>query len=131
MSFLLDTHYVYALSGAPGRLSKAERQFLDEHKQPFSISAVSIWEMRLKWSALFKSGQRRGPFSAAHALQALDRQAINWLALSAPHAAAVLTTPLKHKDPFDELLLIQAQSEGLRLLTRDDLLKNHPLAVSV
>ncbi len=131
MSILLDTHYVYALAGAPGRLSKAEIQFLADHDQPFGISAVSVWEMRLKWSALYKSGRSKGPVSAAHALQALAQQPIAWLPLSAAHAAAALTTPLAHKDPFDELLLVQAESEGLRLLTRDSKLQSHPLVICV
>lgn len=131
MSILLDTHYVYALAGAPGKLTRTEESFLAGYPQPFSVSAVSIWEMRLKWSALFKSGKRKGPVSAAHAVQALNRQNINWLSLSASHAAAVLTTPMRHKDPFDELLLAQAQSEGLKLLTRDQALTIHPMAISV
>jgi PIN domain nuclease of toxin-antitoxin system len=38
--------------------------------------------------------------------------------------------PLPHKDPFDELLLMQAQEEGLRLLTREARLVAHPLAIS-
>ena len=38
--------------------------------------------------------------------------------------------PLRHKDPFDERLLIQAQVEGMRLLTRDAALADHPLALT-
>ena len=44
--------------------------------------------------------------------------------------ARPLETPLPHRDPFDELLLVQAQEEGLRLLTHDRLLLGHPLVVS-
>lgn len=131
MNILLDTHYVYALAGAPGRLSKAETQFLADHGHSFSISAVSVWEMRLKWSALYKSGRNKGPVSAAHALQILAQQPITWLPLTPTHAAAALSTALPHKDPFDELLLVQAESEQLQLLTRDEKLKQHPLAVSL
>ena len=131
MTILLDTHYVYVLAGAPGRLTKAEEQFLASYSLPFSVSAVSIWEMRLKWSMIFRSGQRKGPVSAGHALEALSRQNIKWMPLSSWHAATLLTTPMEHKDPFDELLLAQAQSEGLKLLTRDRLLKKHPFTMSV
>lgn len=48
--------------------------------------------------------------------------------MTAQHAAAELIPPLTHKDPFDELLLVQAQEEGMRLLTRDAKLMGHPLA---
>jgi PIN domain nuclease of toxin-antitoxin system len=51
------------------------------------------------------------------------------LPLTAHHAAAELADPIPHKDPFDELLLVQAQEEGMRLLTRDTKLEGHPLAV--
>jgi PIN domain nuclease of toxin-antitoxin system len=58
--------------------------------------------------------------------------AIDWelLPLTPRHAAAELIHPLGHKDPFDELLLIQAQEEGMRLLTRDTKLIGHPFAVA-
>jgi PIN domain nuclease of toxin-antitoxin system len=36
---------------------------------------------------------------------------------------------LKHKDPFDELLLLQAQAEGLKLMTVDQQLAQHPLSI--
>ena len=57
--------------------------------------------------------------------------AVDWelLPLTARHAAAVLTHPIGHRDPFDEVLLVQAQEEGMRLLTRDEKLAGHPLAV--
>jgi PIN domain nuclease of toxin-antitoxin system len=52
------------------------------------------------------------------------------LPLTAHHAAAHLNFPLKHKDPFDELLLVQAQEEVMRLLTRDSKLAGHPFALT-
>ncbi len=52
---------------------------------------------------------------------------MNWK----PHAARTLETPLDHKDPFDELLLVQAQEENLKLLTADRQLLDHPLAITV
>ncbi|MYJ73028.1 MAG: type II toxin-antitoxin system VapC family toxin, partial [Rhodospirillaceae bacterium] len=42
-----------------------------------------------------------------------------------------LETPLGHRDPFDELLLVTAQEEGLRLLTIDRQLVGHPLALTL
>jgi PIN domain nuclease of toxin-antitoxin system len=58
--------------------------------------------------------------------------AVGWevMALTARHATCSLTEPLAHKDPFDELLMVQAQVEGMRLLTRDAKLLGHPLAAA-
>lgn len=50
------------------------------------------------------------------------------LPLDAETAATPLIIPIAHKDPFDEMLLVQAQQSGARLLTRDRPLLEHPLA---
>ncbi len=50
--------------------------------------------------------------------------------LTERHAASELQTPLSHRDPFDELLLVQAQEEDLKLLTADRQLIGHPLAIT-
>jgi PIN domain nuclease of toxin-antitoxin system len=61
-------------------------------------------------------------------MQILAGQNIDFLPLTAAHATAPLHEPLSHRDPFDEILLVQAQVEGLKLLTRDARLVGHPLA---
>ena len=53
---------------------------------------------------------------------------MDFLPLSAAHAATPLREPISHGDPFDEILLVQAQVEGLKLLTRDARLLEHSLA---
>jgi PIN domain nuclease of toxin-antitoxin system len=131
MSFLLDTHYVYAIAGSEASLSRAEMDFLAGYPQRFVISAVSIWEIRLKWSALHPSGARKGPLDPALAIEVLLRQPIDFLDLTPRHAATRLIDAISHHDPFDELLLVQAQCEDLRLLTRDRLLMGHPFAAGI
>jgi PIN domain nuclease of toxin-antitoxin system len=128
VSLLLDTHYVFAIAGSPGRLTGTEINFLAAYPDRFVVSAVSIWEMRLKWDALHASGQRKGPLDPAQAMQILAGQNLDFLPLSAVHAATLLLEPISHTDPFDELLLVQAQVEGTKLLTRDARLAGHSLA---
>ncbi len=128
MSLLLDTHYVFEIAGSPGRLTGTELNFLAGYTDRFVISAVSIWEMRLKWDALHASGDRKGPLDPAQAMRILAGQSIDFLPLTAGHAATPLHEPIPHADPFDELLLVQAQIEGLILLTRDAKLLGHSLA---
>ena len=95
------------------------------------VSAVSIWEIRLKWSALHATGERKELLDPAQALRLMAGQAIRFLDMTPAHTSAALTQPVQHRDPFDELLLAQAQAEGLHLLTRDKPLAGHPLAMSV
>ena len=130
LGLLLDTHYAYALAGAPGRFSSEERGFLADPPAPLFVSAVSIWEMRLKWQALYAGGGRKGPVDPARALAVLRSQPIRLLALTCEHAVARLDQALPHHDPFDELLMVQAQVEQLLLVTRDGRLIGHPLALT-
>ena len=97
---------------------------------PLVLSAVAVWELRLKWHSFHISGQRKGPVDPASVVA--FAAAVDWelMPLTARHAAALLSQPLGHKDPFDELLLVQAQEEGMRLLTRDAKLMRHPFAVA-
>ena len=131
MGLLLDTHYVFALAGAPTWIKPRERDFLTAYHLPFYVSAVSLWEMRLKWNAVHASGARKGPASPSEVLDFLRGENVYLLGVSLEHAATELATPLRHRDPFDELLLVQAQVEGHRLLTRDRALKGHPLVQSI
>ena len=126
---LLDTHIVVWAALNPDALSDAERAWMTGADTQLVLSAVAVWELRLKWHSFHVTGGRKGPVEPA-AVVAFAR-AVDWelLHLTARHAAATLLQPIGHKDPFDELLLVQAQEEGMRLLTRDAKLALHPLAV--
>lgn len=116
---------------APGKLLEAERRFFQSGELELYVSAVSIWEMRLKHGARHRSGTRKSHFDPADVIAVLEGQEVTLLPMTAAHAARTLETPLDHKDPFDELLLVQAQEENLKLLTADRLLVGHPLAITV
>ena len=130
MRLLLDTHIAVWAALDDQALTPAERTLMRDAAGPIVLSAVSVWELRLKWHLLHSSGRRKGPIGpdaiVAFAL------AMGWdlLPMTARHAAATLREPILHKDPFDELLLTQAQEEGLRLLTRDAQLAGHSLVVN-
>ncbi|MYB52797.1 MAG: type II toxin-antitoxin system VapC family toxin [Acidobacteriia bacterium] len=55
---------------------------------------------------------------------------MSFLPITVRHAARELDTPPEHRDPFDELLLVQAQEEGLKLLTTDQQMAGHPVTVT-
>ncbi len=131
MRVLLDTSYLYNFMDRPGEFLDSELRFLARDETQLFVSAVSIWEMRLKFNARHPSGARKSPFDPGDVLAALEGQDVTFLPMTMTHAAKALEPPLDHKDPFDELLLVQAQEEGLRLLTADRRLARHPLAVTV
>ena len=131
MRILVDTTHLYALMGSRAMFNAAEREFLAERNADVVVSAVSIWEMRLKYGSRHRSGARKNPFDPQRVLEALTEVDVSLLPLTAVHAACTLDVPLPHKDPFDELLLAQAQAEGLLFLTKDGQLGDHPLAIAI
>ena len=130
MRILFDTSYLFDFMDRPGMFPDTDRRVLAAGGTNFYVSAVSIWEMHLKHQARHRSGKRKSRFSPEDVVAALEEQDMTFLPMTMRHAASELEIPLDHKDPFDELLLVQAQEEGLRLLTVDKRLVGHPLAVT-
>ena len=131
MRILLDTHYLVWTVAEQSKLSRAEIILLEGDPNDIYCSVVSLWELRLKWSRQHRSGERKGPVDPELVLDFVNESEWRFLPLSVEHAVTPLQVPLEHSDPFDELLLVQAQVEGLRLLTRDARLSEHPLAYLV
>lgn len=128
MRLLLDTHIAYWLAVERPALTGHELAALTAIENEVLVSAIAIWELRLKWNSFHASGERKGPGDPTPVLGALQRMGLEIQPLDAQTAAKPLLVPIAHKDPFDELLLVQTQQSGARLLTRDRTLLSHPLA---
>jgi PIN domain nuclease of toxin-antitoxin system len=112
MRLLLDTHvFLWAVAGSP-RL-KAPTRRLIEAADAVHVSAASIWEVAIK--------RRLGKIDADPdaLVEAIDDSGFLELPVRPAHAAAVARLPDHHADPFDRLLVAQALTEPLRLLTAD------------
>ena len=131
MKVLLDTSYLYDLMLAPGKLLDTERRFSGGPAGRLHVSAVSIWEMRLKHDARRRSEGRKSRFDPSSVLSVLEDQEVVFVPMTMRHAARVLDVSLGHRDPFDELLPVQAEEQGLQLLTADRQLTGHPLGVAI
>lgn len=118
MNYLFDTSaWLWSLT-ASERLSKAVRDLLrlESHRHTLYFSAASAWEIAIK-SGL---GKLRLPESPAQFVpRVLMQQGVRSLPVTSAHALAVADLPFHHSDPFDRLLIAQAQIEGLTLLTAD------------
>jgi PIN domain nuclease of toxin-antitoxin system len=114
MRVLLDTHVLLWALAAPSKLSSKARQLIE--KADVYVSAASIWEISIK-SALGKLEAR-----PAEVLAAVEPTGFVLLPISGEHAAEVADLPGHHKDPFDRLLVAQARTEPMRLLTNDEVL---------
>ncbi len=115
MKFLLDTHLLLWAAGQPGKLSATARRLLGDPANELFFSAASLWEIAIK-NSLGRADFRVEPRVLRRGL--LDNGYLE-LAITSEHAVGVDGLPLLHKDPFDRLLLAQALSEGITLLTSD------------
>jgi PIN domain nuclease of toxin-antitoxin system len=116
MRALLDTHaLLWWLSDDPA-LSRPARSFIAETKNSAIVSAASAWEIATK--------VRLGKLSSAAELAAdfagyMEREGFESLAISPDHAIRAGLLPGPHKDPFDRMLVAQAQAESLPVLSND------------
>ena len=116
MTVLLDTQCWLWAAGFEERLSSGARNLIASGDHELYLSVASIWEMAIKY-AVGKLQLPDPPASFIPArLRAMD---IHALPINQEHALHVATLPLHHRDPFDRLLIAQAQIEELTILTSD------------
>lgn len=118
MRFLIDTHVLIWWSTLDRRLSNKARAAIDSATHDLVISAVSAWELAIK-SGLGKVDLSPSDSTQDFMQRLSDDGRFQMLDITWQHAAAVQTLPPLHADPFDRLLIAQAQSEHLTLLTDD------------
>ena len=109
---LLDTSVVLrALEDHPDLASSVRSAIIDPDNEVF-FSAVSIWEIAIKRSI----GKLDAPKGIA---SLLEESGFSELAITSLHAEQADGLPLHHRDPFDRMLVAQAQAEGLSIVTSD------------
>ena len=122
MKLLLDTQLLLWAAGQPERLSAAARKLLNDPRNELLFSAASIWEIAIK-NTLGREDFRVEPRVLRRGL--LDNGYAE-LPITSQHAVSIDGLPPRHRDPFDRLLLAQALSEGVTLLTGDTQLARYP-----
>ncbi len=122
MKLLLDTQILLWAAGQPERLSAAARKQLNNPKNELLFSAASLWEITIKRS-LERDDFRVEPRLLRRGL--LDN-GYTELPITSEHAVSIDSLPDLHKDPFDRILLAQALTEGITLLTADAQLARYP-----
>lgn len=110
--FLLDTHALLWTLTEPRKLSTLARAALEDAQNDVFVSPVSVWEIAVK--------RALGKLQAPDNLEAsIKEQGFTPLSLTFFHAEQAGALPPHHGDPFDRMLVAQAQAEGLILVTRD------------
>ena len=122
MRLLLDSHVLLWAGYEPDRLSEERRAALDDPENELYFSVASIWELGIKVVT------SRGAFRADIPLlrERMIRRGYEELEITNEHALRNMQLPLLHRDPFDRILIAQAQVEDLSMITNDQVLKRYP-----
>ena len=124
MRLLLDTHVFLWLAGSPSKLSVAATDAIADRANDVFISAAVTWEIVLK----YPSGKLRLPTSpASYVPSRIAAFGFSSLPITQDHAIAVASLPATHTDPFDRIMIAQAQVEGLTFVTRDAASLTYPV----
>ncbi len=122
MKILLDTHVLLWAAGVSSRLPDGARSLVEDPGTEVVFSAASLWEVAVK-NALGRRDFRVDPRLLRRGLL---ENGYTELPVTGAHAVAVDLLPPIHKDPFDRILVAQAQVEGITLLTADDVVARYP-----
>ncbi|MDI7775629.1 type II toxin-antitoxin system VapC family toxin [Asticcacaulis sp. EMRT-3] len=122
MKLLLDTHLLLWAAGMPDRLPLEAVRLIEDEANTLLFSAASLWEVAIK------SGLGREDFRVDARLlrRGLLDNGYEEVPILSAHAVMVDTLPEIHKDPFDRILVAQAQHEGITLLTSDAVVAQYP-----
>jgi PIN domain nuclease of toxin-antitoxin system len=122
MRVLLDTHALLWWLSDDMALTRYARKIIADTKNTLVVSAASAWEIGTK--------VRLGKLPTANDLAAdfsgqLDRDGFQLLAISAEHGVRAGLLPGPHKDPFDRMLIAQAQAENMPIISNETLFEGY------
>jgi PIN domain nuclease of toxin-antitoxin system len=122
LRLLLDTHTVVWAITEPERVAPEALGLIESSENEVFVSVVSPWELAIKLSRrrielpqVFYETLRDGQFSL--------------LPVTIRHTEAIVALPHHHRDPFDRMLIAQAQVEGLTLVTSDREIRRYPVSL--
>ncbi|MDQ6773107.1 MAG: type II toxin-antitoxin system VapC family toxin [Candidatus Dormibacteraeota bacterium] len=126
MRYLLDTHpWLWMLTG-PARLGRDTLEVVRDPNNELLLSAASSWEIAIKYSI----GKLPLPETPdAYVPARMQTSGVEGLPIEHRHTLRVAALPQYHRDPFDRLLVAQAQLEGLSLITADRVFERYEVEV--
>lgn len=119
MKLLVDTHLLLWWLADDARLPGKARDMLSDDQNEICVSVASLWEIVLKMD---KGKLKVNP---SELLNEIHANQFNVVPIEAAHTLTYARLPQHHHDPFDRMLVAQATSESLRLLTHDPQLRNY------
>lgn len=126
MRYLLDTNTFLWWNIRSSRLSSTAIAICQDATNILWLSMASIWEIQIK----NQLGKLKLPAPLDEILaKQYEANGIQQLSIQLPHVLRLSALPDHHKDPFDRMLIAQAQVEGLMLISNDPLIAKYPVMV--
>jgi PIN domain nuclease of toxin-antitoxin system len=124
LRLLLDTHTLLWFALSDPQLSANAQSLITDPANEKLISPASYWEIAIKISV--------GKYALAKSYQdfmseAIDKNGFGYLHIEPKHTAVLTTMPFHHRDPFDRLLIAQAQIEAIPIVSSDPVLDAYPI----
>jgi PIN domain nuclease of toxin-antitoxin system len=124
MKYLLDTHALIWFAEADVQLSPKAKIAIELPTNSVFVSRVSLWEMAIKLSI----GKLALSRSLSDVIQQIESAGIELLPLEISHILLVQSLPYTHRDPFDRMLIAQALSEGMTLVSNEGIFDQYGVA---
>jgi PIN domain nuclease of toxin-antitoxin system len=126
MKYLLDTVIWLWSIGSVEKMNEACREILENGREEIYFSAAAAWELSIK----ARLGKLHLPGPPAQCIPAfMAKQGLRPLPVTHLHAVKVYDLPLHHEDPFDRLIIAQAITEEMTVLTADRAFRKYPVEV--
>jgi PIN domain nuclease of toxin-antitoxin system len=124
MTLLLDTHTFIWWVNEPEKLSPKALALLADGNNKLLLSVASVWELQIK----LKLGKLKFNVPLGELVENQRRtNGVQILPVELEHVLALDALPAHHKDPFDRILVAQANVEGASLVSRDPLFSGYPV----
>ena len=117
MRLLLDTHALIWWVGDDSHLGASAREAVASPENDVFVSPASVWEIGIK--------QKKGMLEAPDDLVAVAERSFIEMPITFRHAEQAGMLPRHHDDPFDRMLVAQAQAEGLTIVTADAAIRRY------
>ena len=125
MKLLLDTHTFLWMDYASHKLPERTKNLLQDPNHDLFLSLANVWEMQIK----VQLGKLQLRTALAKVIADQQQNGVTLLPITLSHILALQSLPPHHRDPFDRLLIAQAQMEGATLLSKDGEFSGYTVSV--
>jgi len=116
MNLLLDTHAILWFLNGDKKISEKVKKILASPANDTFISIVSLWEIAVKLSL----GKLSLKTTLNYLFRIIEKQGFHFLPITPEHIICAATLPMNHRDPFDRIIISQALTEEMTIITRDE-----------